>query len=46
MFSRKSTRRGARRVRTFTGAPMLWYGDTLRTEVKLRRREESLYLPN
>lgn len=44
MFSRKSRDKSRRRPRAFSGSPMLWYGDTLKTEMKVRRREENFYL--
>ena len=43
VISRKSRNCSRRRPRSFA-PPMLWYGDTLKTELKARRREELFHL--
>jgi hypothetical protein len=44
VFSRKCRERAPRPRRNQVGPWMLTYGDTLRTELKARRREELFYL--
>jgi hypothetical protein len=46
MFSRRNATKGRRRSGTQFGVPMLHYGDTLKTEMRLRRREEKFHIPS
>jgi hypothetical protein len=46
MFSRKTLTKNRRRPQSFSGSSIPWYGDSLKTQMRLRRREELYHLPH